>query len=363
MRLLHPALVATSIWLAHGCGPTQEEEPFGEVFVPPGEYVRGAEGAPGSSFLNHCSYGTEAFTVRLTRGVWFHEAELTVPQVRSLLGAWPSECAQVRTTYYVDRGGTGFRRADSPCPAVGMGWFVALRVANLMSDRHGLSRCYHLDECEGGLTTFRCERGRFDPDCSGYRLPTDSEWEYAARAGRSGHFGCEPTQERGDWASDCLSDYASVHPLYGSADSVTGLDYGGYAYEPEYPVRLYAPNPWGIYDVIGNASEWVFDAWSSRAAMGLAPQTGLHTDPVRPGYDFTAGDHRGQRTVRSNGWGRNRTAFALSVTCDVSTTNPWPDPEPRILDLRQNRPVGVRLVRTAFDVPADTPAGTWRRVW
>ena len=99
-------------------------------------------------------------------------------------------------------------------------------------------------------------------DCEGFRLPTESEWEYAARAGTltAYHNG----QDIDDSHKDCevpfhLTDIAWYCGNYGDWTGVVGQK---------------LPNTWDLYDMSGNVGEWTWDWWDS--------YPGTVTDPVGP---------------------------------------------------------------------------------
>ncbi|MEE8586253.1 MAG: formylglycine-generating enzyme family protein [Acidobacteriota bacterium] len=123
--------------------------------------------------------------------------------------------------------------------ATHVSWFDALEFCNRLSRHSDLQPCY---EVEG-------QQVNWDRAADGYRLPTEAEWEYAARAGSRSvwFFGDDP---------DELKDYAWFRS---NSD------------EKLHPVRQLKPNPWGLFDVYGNVWEWCFDAYSPyKEITGLA---------------------------------------------------------------------------------------------
>ena len=118
-----------------------------------------------------------------------------------------------------------------------------------------------------------------------FRLPTEAEWEWACRAGTDTPFWfgeeISPEQANYNGAPWLLEPVDKPYKPRG----IVPKRWGG---EPR-PVGSYKPNPWGLYDTVGNASELVADVWADY------PQTDLLVDPGNPGP-------RGTRTIRGGSY-------------------------------------------------------------
>jgi sulfatase modifying factor 1 len=142
--------------------------------------------------------------------------------------------------------------ADGACPVTNVTWFAALAYANRLSEAHAppLRACYALSRCTGASDAeSTCDVALTTPsvqECEGYRLPTEAEWEAAARAGtRSAFYAGEAVRQKSDSACEPQPSLTSIAWYCGNAGGTT------------HPVAQKAPNAWGLFDMSGNASEWV----------------------------------------------------------------------------------------------------------
>lgn len=112
-------------------------------------------------------------------------------------------------------------------------WNAAIEFANQLSALEKLELCYR----QSRLTSLRCE---------GYRLPTEAEWEYAAKAGTNQKFSGSNSPNR---------------VAYFEHNSNGHL----------HPVKQHVPNQWGLYDMSGNIYEWCQDDYAEPLVGGRDP--------------------------------------------------------------------------------------------
>ncbi|MCD6407682.1 formylglycine-generating enzyme family protein [bacterium] len=123
------------------------------------------------------------------------------------------------------------------CPVVWVSWYSAIRFCNWLSKKEGKKPVY-IFEGKKVIMAY--------PYDGGYRLPTEAEWEYAARAGTTTPFSFGSNPEK--LKIYCGREYSSM------------ISSGGLPIVVE--VNKGEPNPWGIYNVHGNVCEWVWDWYS-----------------------------------------------------------------------------------------------------
>jgi len=125
-------------------------------------------------------------------------------------------------------------------PVIRVDWYDAVKYANWLSEQAGLEKVY-ADNCYTDADSCTMDTTR-----NGYRLPTKTEWEYAARGGKNGN----ATTYSG---SDTIGDVAWYKS---NSDSKT------------HQVGMKQPNELGIYDMTGNVWEWIFDKAETSRYIG-----------------------------------------------------------------------------------------------
>lgn len=252
---------------------------------------------PGGTFDMGCTTGdlncqsdeSPQHSVALSR-FQISDGEVTQAQWQSLMGSNPSSfvspvCPQ--------------------CPVEQVSWYDALVYCNRLSEAQGLSPCYFSDASytqvygKSGGTWSLPSSGTvyWNPSAKGYRLPTEAEWEYAARGGSATNLysGSSTIDQVAWYATNSGSRTKSVKGLF--------------------------PNGLGLYDMSGNVWDWCWD-WYSGTYYSSSPSS----DPRGPGTGSS-------RVVRGGSWG--------SVPSDCRVAN-------RVADTPDGRYsyLGFRLART-----------------
>lgn len=184
------------------------------ILVPAGSFQMGSTDGVGDERPVH--------TVKITRPFYLGRTEVTQGQWKAVMGVNPSS----------------FSACGDDCPVERVSWDdVQEFIARLNAANPG----------------------------AGYRLPTEAEWEYAARAGTTGDYGGTGVLDEMGWYADNAGDGT-------------------------HPVAQKLPNAWGFYDMHGNVSEWVQD-WYSETYYSTSPTE----DPQGPPTGT-------MRVIRGGGW-------------------------------------------------------------
>ncbi|MCL2154652.1 MAG: InlB B-repeat-containing protein [Leptospirales bacterium] len=256
------------------------------VWVPPGSYMMGDNSITGAK---------PAHKVKMS-GFYIGRYPVTQEKYLGRRGYNPSSFSPGGNPQLLER------------PVEKVTWYDAVMFCNELSGYDGLTKVYKIDNIEtttsGGITYIsKADVTVIDWNNNGYRLPTEAEWEYAARGGNGS---------------------PENYTYSGSNDPDEVAWYNQNSSSQTHPVGGKKPNGLGIYDMSGNVSEWCWD-WFDAGYYNISPLL----NPPGP----TSG---AERIRRGGNWNN-----AAATIRPVARTSYIPAPA----SLQSNWVVGFRIVR------------------
>ena len=279
--------------------------PAAMVLIPPGSFEMGNPLYRFEGGGIYEGYGDEVPVHTVTLSAFYVDKYEVRKAQWDEIYAWA-----VAHDYGFESRGSG-KEANHPVQSVY--WYDCVKWCNARSEMEGLVPCYTV---EGSIY----KTGRSSPDCdrsaNGYRLPTEAEWEKAARGGLVG--------KRFPWGDTISRSMANYHGI------TYGYDLGPDGWNPLNAVGGYpwtsavgssAVNGYGLYDMAGNVWEWCNDLYSYY-------QSGPVTDPLVSASDWS------DRVFRGGSW------FDIADYSRVAYRGKW-SPDGKYYT------IGFRVVRSA----------------
>ncbi len=187
---------------------------------------------------------------------------------------WDTVRAWALTHGYPDLAAGAGKASNHPVQEVT--WHDVVKWANAASEKDGLTPCYSVSEVV--YRTGQEDAVDCDWSANGYRLPTEAEWEVAARGGLTG--------KQFPWGDSISQSQANYYALdfisYDLSGSVNGFNptYATEGAPYTSPVGVFAANGYGLYDMAGNVFQWCWDWYGTPDSGGSDPR-GSATGSIR----------------------------------------------------------------------------------
>lgn len=282
--------------------------PNGMTLIPAGPFIMGDS-------LDHDPTARPTHTV--TVSAFYMDTKLVTYALWQQVYQWATNHG-----YAFDNPGLG--KADNH-PVHTVNWYDVVKWCNARSESEGITPCYFTSAAQTNIyRTGRINLGNafVNWNANGYRLPTEAEWEKAARGGVSGHrFPWSDT----DNINQSRANYFSDTGKYSYDQSATG------GYEHDFddsvepytsPVGYFAPNGYGLYDAAGNLHKWCWDSYSTYSSAAQvdprSPSTG--SDRVARGGSWYYNEADGCRVAARFHGSADGRGDGLGFRCVRSST-------------------------------------------
>ena len=247
-------------WAKHVGLPVVEKTKDGLELklIPPGEFQMGSPEDEPRRKPNETQH-----LVRIAKPFYMSTYELSFEKARAVLHNDVFNGYITTLSYYNDKQDWPFSKFN---------WFDAIAFCNRLSEREGLPPYYQLEFSRGKFSSRIYGAKVTVIGGTGYRLPTEAEWEWACRAG------------------------TTTATFFGDSLSATQANAGRFDRRLPYtPVGSYAPNAFGLFDMHGNIAEWCFDSYDSQFYMNSPVNDPvcekINNFKVVRGGDYTGGYH------------------------------------------------------------------------
>jgi len=276
-------LVLSAIWFFSGCGQKFSGPNIVGVVTNSAGMV--FNGIPAGSFEMGSANGEApeqpVHKVTITKVYFIGRYEVTY-------GEWSKvyNWALSKGYDFGNNGSAGYATKDKPerNPVVNISWFDAVKWCNALSEMEGKEPVYYTDEkftkvYKNGNVNITPKNVKWS--ASGYRLPTEAEWEYACRATSTNTY---------FWGNNSGSFTSYTWNKQNSMNAT-------------HEVGKKSPNNWQLYDICGNVWEWCWDYFG-------AYSEGEVSDPIGPASGAN-------RIIRGGGWNSLVEDFRVSVRVET----------------------------------------------